>query len=212
MAEPAAGPPLSASIFSVVDHYPAEPRGVAARYREIGAACELAERLGDDGFFVAEHHFHEYGVAPSPPVLLAALAQRTARIRLGPAVAVLPLHHPLHVAESYAMADLLSNGRLVLGVGSGYLKHEFAGHRIDEGEKRARFDESLAILERALTGERPSFAGRFFELGAMGVRHVLTLRDFGLMQAERVEHSMRLFADEVLPRVVRRLRPSGAAG
>lgn len=152
------------SIFSVQDHYPDRHRSVAQLYDELLAQAELADALGYDSFFVAEHHFHEYGVVPDPSVMLAAIAQRTTRMRLGPAIAVLPFHHPVSVAERYAMVDVLSSGRLVLGVGSGYLKHEFDGYAVDPAEKRERFDEGLAILKRALTGERFSFAGRFTTL------------------------------------------------
>lgn len=153
--------PLRLSVFSVQDHYPARPRSVRQLYQEIIAHAEDAERLGYEIFFSAEHHFHEYGVVPNPAVMLAALAQRTTRLRLGPAISILTFHHPLSVAESYAMVDVLSGGRLVLGVGSGYLRHEFEGYRIDGAEKRARFDESLAILRDALTGRRFSFAGNY---------------------------------------------------
>jgi alkanesulfonate monooxygenase SsuD/methylene tetrahydromethanopterin reductase-like flavin-dependent oxidoreductase (luciferase family) len=155
---------LRLSIFSVQDHYPDRARSVADFYGETIAQAELADRLGYDTFFIAEHHFHEYGVAPNPPVLLAAMAMRTKRIRLGPAIAVLPFHHPINVAESYAMLDVLSGGRLVLGVGSGYLKHEFEGYGIDPAEKRERFDEALAVLKRALAGEEISHQGRFHAL------------------------------------------------
>ena len=91
-------------------------------------------------------------------MLLGAAAQRR-RIRLGSGVVVLPFDHPLRVAEDYAMVDVLSGGRLDLGVGSGYLAHEYAGFGVDPAEKRARFDEALEILLRAWTGERFSYAG-----------------------------------------------------
>lgn len=150
------------SIFSVVDHYPERPRSVGAFYRQILDEVALAERLGFDSYFLAEHHFHEYGVAPSPPVLLAAAAERTSRIGLGTAVAVLPFHEPVRLAEECAMLDQISDGRVALGVGSGYLAHEFAGFGVAPQEKRARFDEALAVLERALSGERFSHRGRYF--------------------------------------------------
>jgi alkanesulfonate monooxygenase SsuD/methylene tetrahydromethanopterin reductase-like flavin-dependent oxidoreductase (luciferase family) len=158
---PDATPPLRLSVFSVQDHYPSRPRSVQHLYQEILAHAEDAERLGYEIFFSAEHHFHEYGVVPNPAVMLAALSQRTTRLRLGPAISILTFHHPLTVAESYAMVDVLSGGRLVLGVGSGYLKHEFEGYRIDGAEKRERFDEGLAILREALTGRRFSFTGKY---------------------------------------------------
>ncbi|MDQ4059699.1 MAG: LLM class flavin-dependent oxidoreductase [Pseudomonadota bacterium] len=152
------------SIFSVQDHYPQRERDQQTLYAQILRQCELADALGYDTFFVAEHHFHEYGVVPNPAVMLAAMAQRTSRIRLGSAISILTFHHPLTVAESYAMVDLLSGGRLVMGVGSGYLKHEFAGYRVDPAEKRERFDEHLEVFTRALAGERVTFKGRFIEV------------------------------------------------
>ena len=154
--------PMRYSLFSVQDHHPNLPRTVPKLYQEVMQQCIEAERLGFDTAFIAEHHFHEYGAVPNPAVYLAALAQRTTRLRLGPAIVVLPFRHPLEVAESYAMLDVLSNGRLTLGVGSGYLKHEFEGWGVPGEEKRERFDESLVLLKRALAGERITHHGRFF--------------------------------------------------
>lgn len=152
-------------LFSVVDHYPTElPRTVGRFYDELLEQVVAAEALGFDSFWIAEHHFHEYGAVPSPPVWLAAAAQRTRRIRLGAAVVVLPFRNPLLVAEEYAMVDVLSGGRLNLGTGSGYLRHEFEGFGIDLAEKRDRFDEALEILLRAWSGERFSYAGRFHQV------------------------------------------------
>jgi alkanesulfonate monooxygenase SsuD/methylene tetrahydromethanopterin reductase-like flavin-dependent oxidoreductase (luciferase family) len=149
-------------VFSVVDHYPAElGRSTGQFYAELLEQAEAAEAGGFDSFWIAEHHFHEYGAVPRPPVLLAAAAQRTRRIRLGSGVVVLPFDHPLRVAEDYAMVDVLSGGRLNLGVGAGYLAHEFAGFGIDPAEKRARFDEALEVLLRAWTGERFSYRGAY---------------------------------------------------
>ena len=149
-------------LLSVVDHYPAElGRTSAEFYAEVLEQAEAADEWGFDSFWVAEHHFHEYGAIPRPPVFLAAAAQRTRRIRLGAAVVVLPFDHPLRVAEDYAMVDVLSGGRLNLGVGSGYLPHEYAGFGVDAGDKRERFDEALEILLRAWTGERFSWDGRY---------------------------------------------------
>src|SRR3954468_18655738 len=148
------------SLFSVNDHYPRLPRTVPQLYDQVLHSCELAERLGYDTFFCAEHHFHEYGVVPDPAVMLAALAQRTKRIRLGTAISILTFHDPRHIAESYAMVDLLSGGRLVFGVGSGYLAHEFVGYGQDPKEKRERFNEALDIVQRLLAGETLPYEGK----------------------------------------------------
>lgn len=162
-ASPSAGPDqtMRLSIFSVQDHYPTRSRSLPQLYREIIAQAELADRLGYDTFFVAEHHFHEYGAVPNPAVMLSSIAQRTTRLRLGSAISILTFHNPLSVAESYAMVDVLSGGRMVLGVGSGYLKHEFEGYTVDPAEKRERFDEALAIVRQALTGERFTHRGKY---------------------------------------------------
>ncbi len=149
------------SIMSVQDHYPGRGRSVPELYEQVLVQGEHAEALGYDTFFVAEHHFHEYGAVPNPSVMLATMAQRTKRLRLGTAISVLTFHHPLTIAETYSMVDVLSGGRLVLGVGSGYLKHEFEGYRIAPEEKRDRFDESLDVLQKALTGERFSYEGKY---------------------------------------------------
>ncbi len=180
-------------IFTVLDHYLDLPRTVEQLYAEVLEQAEAAEELGFDSFWIAEHHFHEYGACPAPAVLLAALAQRTRRIRLGVAVSVLPFHHPLEVAEEYAMVDRLSGGRLDLGVGSGYLKHEFAGYRIDPEEKRARFDEALPLVLRAMAGERITHEGRFWQLRDVAINVTALQRPHppywvALLRKEAVEH------------------------
>jgi alkanesulfonate monooxygenase SsuD/methylene tetrahydromethanopterin reductase-like flavin-dependent oxidoreductase (luciferase family) len=149
------------SLFSVNDHYPTLPRSIATLYAQVMRQCEAAEALGYDTFFCAEHHFHEYGVVPDPAVMLAALSQRTSRIRLGSAISILTFHDPRRIAESYALLDTLSGGRLVFGVGSGYLAHEFVGYDRDPKEKRDRFNENLAIVKRLLAGETLAYEGRF---------------------------------------------------
>jgi alkanesulfonate monooxygenase SsuD/methylene tetrahydromethanopterin reductase-like flavin-dependent oxidoreductase (luciferase family) len=150
---------MKLSIFSVLDHHPALPRPIGQLYEETLRQAELAERLGFDSFMVAEHHFHEYGAVPNPAVFLAAAAQRTRRIRLGPAISVLPFRNPLTVAEDYALLDQLSGGRLVMGVGSGYLKHEFEGFGVAGERKRELFDGHLDALRRAWAGEAVAVGG-----------------------------------------------------
>lgn len=156
-------PKMLFSFFSVNDHYPSQPRTVPQLYAQVMHQCELAESLGYDTFFCAEHHFHEYGVVPDPAVMLAAIAQRTKRIRLGTAISILTFHDPRRLAESYAMLDVISNGRLVYGVGSGYLKHEFEGYNANPAEKRDRFNENLDIMRKLLRGDRLAYKGKFSE-------------------------------------------------
>jgi alkanesulfonate monooxygenase SsuD/methylene tetrahydromethanopterin reductase-like flavin-dependent oxidoreductase (luciferase family) len=153
---------MTFGIFSVVDHYPQELSRTTERlYAELLEQAEAADELGFESFWIAEHHFHEYGAIPRPAIWLAAAAQRTRRIGLGASVVVLPFDNPLRVAEDYAMVDILSHGRLMLGVGSGYLRHEFEGFVVPVDQKRERFDEALEIMLAAWKGERFSYAGRY---------------------------------------------------
>lgn len=157
-------------LFSVVDHYPTElKRSLAEFYAELLEQAETADASGFHSFWVAEHHFHEYGAVPRPSVFLSAVAARTKQIRLGSAVAVLPLDHPLRIAEDYAMLDLISNGRLEFGVGSGYLQHEFDGFNLIEAGadtqlRRQRFDESLDIIRASWSGEKVHYTGQVFQI------------------------------------------------
>jgi alkanesulfonate monooxygenase SsuD/methylene tetrahydromethanopterin reductase-like flavin-dependent oxidoreductase (luciferase family) len=160
-------------IFCVADQYPTEvPRSLGRMYEELLEQVEAADALGFDSFWVAEHHAHRSAGIPSPAVWLAAAAQRTRRIRLGVAVSVLPFRHPLQVAEEYAMVDVLSNGRLNIGVGSGYLPYELRAFNIAPETKRKRFDEALDVMLRAWTGERFSYDGEYQQINnvLLGIR------------------------------------------
>jgi alkanesulfonate monooxygenase SsuD/methylene tetrahydromethanopterin reductase-like flavin-dependent oxidoreductase (luciferase family) len=140
--------------------------GLRADLRRAVEEAVLAERLGLESFWVTEHHFAPYGVCPDPAVLLAAVAERTRRLRLGTATAVLPLDHPLRIAESYALLDQLSGGRLEFGVGSGYLTYEFAGFGLDPEQRRERFEEALAVVRMAWGGGPIRHSGRHFRIDA----------------------------------------------
>src|SRR3989442_10777276 len=102
------GSAMRYSIFSVNDHHPRLPRTVPELYRQVMRHCELAETLGYDTFFCAEHHFHEYGVVPDPAVMLSSLAQRTRRIRPGTANSIPPFHDPQHTPTNHYVIDLLT--------------------------------------------------------------------------------------------------------
>ena len=129
-----------------------------------------AEEFGFYSIWPAEHHFSEYGYCASPAVTLAALAVRTQRIRLGTGVVVLPLNHPVRVAEDFAILDLLSGGRVDLGVGRGYQPHEFAGYGVDQTRSRDIFHESVEIIQKAWTEERFDYYGEFYQLHDLSVR------------------------------------------
>jgi alkanesulfonate monooxygenase SsuD/methylene tetrahydromethanopterin reductase-like flavin-dependent oxidoreductase (luciferase family) len=129
----------------------------------------LSERLGFDSVWLTEHHYADYGISSAPSVLLATVAARTERIKLGMAVWVLPFHHPLRLAEETATLDILSRGRLVVGLGRGNRPLEFLGHGIVQDESRSRLEEGVEILRKAWTEERVSFQGRHWQLDAIPV-------------------------------------------
>ena len=122
-----------------------------------------AEALGYHSSFSVEHHFSGWNQVSSTLMLLAALAMRTTSLRLGTAVIVPPWHSPVLLAEEAATLDLLSAGRLDLGIGKGYRHSEFKGFQISPDEAEARFEEALAVMMRAwTTRERFSHKGRFW--------------------------------------------------
>ena len=128
-----------------------------------------SEELGFDEIWLTEHHFINYGLSVDPATLAAAAASRTQRIRIGLAAAILPFHHPVRLAEQMALVDIISNGRLDVGVGRGNRPMEFRGYRVPQEESRDRFDEAVEIMRRAWTEERFSYDGRFFKVPEMSV-------------------------------------------
>jgi putative FMN-dependent luciferase-like monooxygenase len=125
----------------------------AERYRLAAEQIACAERCGYDGAWVAQHHFHEHeGGLPSPFVFLGHLAAQTSRIRLGTGIITLPLELPVRVAEDAIVLDLLSGGRLELGVGNGGNPSAFAGFELDNADRNAIFEQNLVRLRTALQG------------------------------------------------------------
>jgi alkanesulfonate monooxygenase SsuD/methylene tetrahydromethanopterin reductase-like flavin-dependent oxidoreductase (luciferase family) len=130
---------------------------------------EWTEELGFDEIWLTEHHFIDYGLSVDPAALASAAASRTRRIRIGLAAAILPFHHPLRLAEQMALVDIISNGRLDVGVGRGNRPAEFRGYRVAQEESRERFDEAVEIMQRAWTEDRFSYHGRFFQVPEVSV-------------------------------------------
>lgn len=124
----------------------------------------LSERLGFDSVWLTEHHYADYGLSSAPSVLLATVAARTERVSLGTAVYVIPFHHPLRLAEETATLDILSRGRLVVGLGRGNRPLEFLGHSVPQDESRTRLEEGVELLRRAWTEDRVTFHGRHWQI------------------------------------------------
>ena len=136
----------------------------AQAFDESLAQMTAAEELGFDAVWLAEIHFQKgRSVLSSPLVIATAIAARTRRVRIGIAVQVLPLAHPLHLAEDVATVDHLSKGRLDFGVGRSGLPEHYEGFNIPHAESRERFNETLEILVKAWTEERFTHEGKYFQ-------------------------------------------------
>jgi alkanesulfonate monooxygenase SsuD/methylene tetrahydromethanopterin reductase-like flavin-dependent oxidoreductase (luciferase family) len=142
----------------------------AQAYAETLAQIELADRLGYGCAWLVEHHFLPgYSHASKPELLLAAAAARTARVRLGHAVIPLPLHHPVHVAERVAALDVLSGGRLEVGIGRGFSPREYATFGADMAASRELVEESLDILLASFERKPVTHHGRHYRIEGLDI-------------------------------------------
>ena len=123
-----------------------------------------AEELGFQSVWLAEHHFSSYSVIPNPLHLAVTLAERTKKMIIGTAVLVVPFFQPLRLAEDIAMVDVLTGGRLRVGVGRGYQRYEFERYGLTVDDSRPLFEENMEILRLALSQETFSFKGRYFDI------------------------------------------------
>ncbi|MGH2602826.1 MAG: LLM class flavin-dependent oxidoreductase, partial [Dehalococcoidia bacterium] len=141
----------------------------AELYAEQIEQIVYAEQLGFDSVWITEHHFIEDGYTPSVLPIAAAIAARTNRIRIGTWVLLLPLHNAIRVAEDAATVDIISNGRLDLGMGLGYRIEEFEAFGVDRRQRGRLMDEGVELIRRAWTEERVSFSGRFYNVQELQV-------------------------------------------
>ena len=131
---------------------------------EVIAEAQLAESVGFDSCFFGEHHQDRDGFLPSPLIVATAVAARTSRLNVGTSVILLPLHHPVKVAEDVITLDLVSKGRVILGVGIGYQPADFRAFSVPMEDRAGRFEESIEILRLAWAGEPFSFRGKHYSL------------------------------------------------
>ena len=159
-----------------------------------------AESLGYHSVWIAEHHFNDYGLCPAPPVLAAFIAARTRTLRFGMGVSLLPLHHPVELAEQLAVLDVLSGGRLDVGIGRGGSVQDYQTFQSERAEARVRVEEGIALLQRAWSGEPFDFQGRFHSAERLHVRPRPTQRPHPpLFMATNSEDSVRSAARLGLP-------------
>jgi alkanesulfonate monooxygenase SsuD/methylene tetrahydromethanopterin reductase-like flavin-dependent oxidoreductase (luciferase family) len=152
--------------FGLFTHLPWPENTVPRRLiAEITEQVQYGEALGFQGAWLAEHHFSRYGLGSSSLVLLGALAAQTRTIRLGTAVLVPTLHHPIRLAEDIAMVDVVSNGRIDVGFGRGSAGYEYHGYGLDRNESQQRFQESILCSQNI----RMHCSTSSYELAAIGI-------------------------------------------
>ncbi len=123
---------------------------------------EIMDRAGYDAVWLTEHHFSDYSVCPSIPVMGAHVAARTKNLRIGTGVTLAAFYHPLRLAEEIALLDILSGGRVNWGAGRGFDPREFRTFNVPMAESQARFHEVVTIVRQAWQAERLTFRGRYF--------------------------------------------------
>jgi len=148
--------------FGVFDHLDRSGAPLADFYEQRLRLAEAYDRLGLYALHTAEHHATPLGMAPSPSVFHAAVAQRTRRLRFGPLVYTLNLYHPLRLAEEICMLDHLSGGRFLLGIGRGISPFELAYFGADPEQGGPMYVEAFEVIRKALTGTVVDHEGRYF--------------------------------------------------
>src|SRR3984885_15330843 len=163
-AGPTVNPKEACSMqFGVFDHMDRGPVSLDRFYADRLRLVEAYDRAGFYGYHVAEHHATPLGVAPSPGVWLAAVAERTKRLRFGPLVYLLPLYHPLKLLEEICMLDQMSGGRFLLGVGRGISPIELRYYGLDPDQTPAMYAEALDVILRGMTNPVLNFEGKYYQ-------------------------------------------------
>lgn len=131
---------------------------------EVTEEAQLAEACGFDSCFFGEHHQDKDGFLPSPLIVATAVASHTRHLKVGTSVILLPLHHPVHVAEDVTTLDIISRGRIILGVGLGYQAADFQAFGVPMQQRVGRFEESVEIIRKCWSSQPFSFHGEHYRL------------------------------------------------
>jgi len=148
------------NLMTLRDH----PNGARGVMRDTRKMVETAEEFGFDVAWFAEHHFANYSSSPSPLMMCSYAAGWTKRIKLGPGVIVLPLYNPLRVAQEIAVADTQSEGRLIIGMGTGYQRYEFDRYNVVLDDRVDVFLEYWDVIEKALVDGEVEYKGKYISL------------------------------------------------
>jgi alkanesulfonate monooxygenase SsuD/methylene tetrahydromethanopterin reductase-like flavin-dependent oxidoreductase (luciferase family) len=155
--------------FGVFDHLDDSSRPLAQHFEERLRLVEAYDRAGFYGYHLAEHHNTPLGYAPSPGVFLAAVAQRTTRLKFGPLVYLLPLYHPLRLIDEVCMLDQMSQGRFLYGVGRGISPIEVGFYGVDFATGAERFREAFEAIRIGLTEDVLTFHGKYYDFDAVPI-------------------------------------------
>ena len=152
--------------FGIYSSIADPPRGerLDLRIDEVIAEAKLAEEVGFDSCFFGEHHQDKDGFLPSPLIVATAVAAPTTTLNVGTSVILLPLYNPVHLAEDVITLDLVSKGRIILGVGLGYQDADFRAFEVPIHQRVGRFEESVEIIRHCWRGEPFSFHGEYHQL------------------------------------------------
>ncbi len=177
-------------------------------FREAVEEIVVGEQCGLDIALISEHHFTDSDFFPSPLIALSYVAARTSKIRLSPGVLLLPLYDPIHVAEDAAVLDIISGGRLVLGVGQGYRPEEFNAFGASLADRPSLMREGVTLIRQLWTQPRVTFRGKHFTAEDLPLRPLPVQRPAPpIWLAAKKRHAVRLaaevgdgwFADPITP-------------
>jgi alkanesulfonate monooxygenase SsuD/methylene tetrahydromethanopterin reductase-like flavin-dependent oxidoreductase (luciferase family) len=149
--------------FGIFDQNDQGPYALTEQYQKRLELIELYDRAGFRTYHMSEHHSTPLNLAPSPSVFLAAVAQRTRRLRFGALVYVLPAHHPLRLAEEICILDHLSGGRIEVGIGRGASQHELNYLGVDADVAQAMYVEAYQVIMQSLTRDEVDFVGKHYQ-------------------------------------------------
>jgi alkanesulfonate monooxygenase SsuD/methylene tetrahydromethanopterin reductase-like flavin-dependent oxidoreductase (luciferase family) len=160
---------MKIGYFTLSDNNYGDARTPNDLLRHIMEEAIFADELGFASAWIGEHHFNLFGTCPSPQLFLANLAARTSRVRLAPAVTLLPCRHPLQVAEEFALLDVLSDGRVDFAAGRGYDRREYEAFGVPFEQSAELFREGLDIVRRAWSEDPLSYQGQFYRIPEVSV-------------------------------------------
>src|ERR1700738_679050 len=182
--------------FTLSDnHYESNQRSANQFVADITAEALYADQLGMHSAWIGEHHFNTLGVLSCPDLVLSYVAARTKHIRLAPAVTVLPLHHPIRVAEQWATLDLLSGGRVDFAAGRGYDRREYLPFKVSFEENQEVFAEGMEVVRRLWSSDEPiSHNGKHYQFEDVAITPSPVQRPLPAYVASFSQPSMELAA------------------